>query len=46
VLSLTSGARASRWSERMRPTTAEVRDRFADGPSAGHPAVTRNAWGH
>ena len=44
-LRLASGATASLWSERMRVTTATEIDAFADGPSAGGPAVTRNAWG-
>lgn len=44
-LTLASGARASLWSERLRDTTAEVRDTFTDGPSAGYPALTRNSWG-
>ncbi|QIG39338.1 beta-galactosidase [Microbacterium sp. 4R-513] len=45
ALHLSSGATAHLWSERSRATTAEVEASFADGPSAGHPAVTRNAWG-
>ncbi|MFG6477222.1 beta-galactosidase [Microbacterium sp. P06] len=44
-LRLTSGATASLWSERFRATTAAVIDSFADGPSAGGPAITRNTWG-
>lgn len=42
-LSLVSGARARLWSERITVTDAEVIDRFADGPAAGRPAVTRRA---
>ena len=45
ALTLESGAAAGRWSERIRVTTAEVVDRFADGPSAGGPAITRNLRG-
>ncbi len=44
-LALSSGATASLWSERLHTTTAEVHDTFLDGPSAGAPALTRNAWG-
>ncbi|MDY0908461.1 beta-galactosidase [Microbacterium sp. CFBP9034] len=44
-LTLSSGATAGLWSERARITTAEVEASFTDGPSAGHPAITRNAWG-
>lgn len=44
-LSLSSGATAKLWSERAHVTTAAVEASFVDGPSAGHPAVTRNAWG-
>jgi beta-galactosidase len=42
---LGSGARASLWTERLRVTSAEVVDSYADGPLAGVPAVTRNAFG-
>lgn len=44
-LALSSGATASLWSERLHATTADVQDSFLDGPSAGAPALTRNAWG-
>ncbi len=44
-VSLTSGARASLWTERLRVTSAEVLDAYADGPLAGVPAVTRNSHG-
>ncbi|NYD68435.1 beta-galactosidase [Agromyces atrinae] len=44
-LTLDSGASASLWTERSRVTTAEVVDRFVDGPSAGFPALTRNERG-
>lgn len=44
-LTLSSGAGAGLWSERAHVTTAAVEASFTDGPSAGHPAVTRNAWG-
>nr|WP_246159970.1 beta-galactosidase [Microbacterium rhizomatis] len=40
TLALDSGARAAMWSERIVATDAEVVDRFADGPSAGLPAIT------
>lgn len=44
-LRLTSGTASRRWSERSHITTASVQDSFADGPSQGDPAITRNAWG-
>ncbi|MCT9818830.1 beta-galactosidase [Microbacterium sp. W1N] len=44
-LTLSSGRTATLWSERGRATTAEVVDAFVDGPAAGSPALTRNAWG-
>ena len=44
-VALESGARATLWTERLRTTTAEVVDRYAEGPLAGVPAVTRNAYG-
>lgn len=43
-ISLESGARARLWSERLT-ASATVVDRFADGPSAGMPALTRNRYG-
>ncbi|TQJ30037.1 beta-galactosidase [Microbacterium sp. SLBN-146] len=46
TVTLDDGSRASLWSERGHATTAEVVASFADGPSAGSPAVTRNAHGH
>lgn len=42
-LGLESGASASLWSERIEATDAAVVDRFADGPAAGRPAITRRA---
>ncbi|WP_299038686.1 beta-galactosidase [uncultured Pseudokineococcus sp.] len=33
------------WSERVRPRGAQVLRTFADGPDAGHPAVTRHSRG-
>lgn len=45
TLTLTDGASARLWSERSHVTTAAVEASFADGPSAGHPVLTRNAWG-
>ena len=44
-ITLDSGARATLWTERLRVTGAEVVDRYCDGPLAGVPAVTRNAFG-
>jgi beta-galactosidase len=44
-VTLSSGARATLWTERLRLTDAEVVDGYADGPLAGVPAVTRNAFG-
>ncbi|MET0726357.1 MAG: beta-galactosidase [Leifsonia sp.] len=40
-LALESGATATLWAERITTTDADVLDRFADGPAAGRPAVTR-----
>jgi beta-galactosidase len=40
-VTLAGGARATLWSERLRVTTAEAVDSYADGT----PAVTRNAYG-
>jgi beta-galactosidase len=45
TLHLTDGATSTLWSERARVTTAETVTSFADGPAAGSPAITRNAWG-
>lgn len=42
VLTLASGRTATAWSERSRVRGAEVVDSFADGPSIGRPAITRN----
>ncbi|NUP73724.1 MAG: beta-galactosidase, partial [Sinomonas sp.] len=44
AVALTIGAGA-RWSELGRTTTAEVVSRYEAGPTAGSPAVTRNAVG-
>lgn len=33
------------WTETVFPKTAEVIGRFADGESAGYPAITRNTYG-
>jgi beta-galactosidase len=41
VVTLDSGARATLWTERMSPVDATVVARFADGPAAGMPAITR-----
>ncbi|MFZ4895247.1 beta-galactosidase [Plantibacter sp. Mn2098] len=45
ALRLTSGKAATAWSERTRARGAEVLDTFADGPSAGRPAITRHRSG-
>ncbi|MCR2812340.1 beta-galactosidase [Microbacterium sp. zg.Y1090] len=45
VMHLTDGTTARLWSERGQADTAEVVASFAAGPAAGHPALTRNAWG-
>ncbi|MCH6231523.1 beta-galactosidase [Microbacterium sp. CFH 31415] len=45
TLHLTDGATSTLWSERACVTTAETVASFADGPAAGSPAITRNAWG-
>ena len=45
ALTLSTGGSASLWSERGQATTASVEATFVDGPAAGHPALTRNAWG-
>ncbi|WP_314096492.1 beta-galactosidase [Microbacterium foliorum] len=42
---LTDGTSGSVWSERLRVTDAEVVASFADGPSAGGPALTRRTAG-
>jgi beta-galactosidase len=39
------GATARLWSERVRLEGAEAIASYTDGPLAGVPAVTRNAWG-
>jgi beta-galactosidase len=44
-LRLDSGARGRIWSERVRLESAETVAAFAEGPDAGHPAVTRHALG-
>lgn len=41
TLALESGATARLWADRIEVTDAEVLDRFADGPAASRPAVTR-----
>jgi beta-galactosidase len=49
VLTLDTGERARLWSERFAADPAaagaEVRARFADGPAAGEPAITRRPVG-
>ncbi|AXL13469.1 beta-galactosidase [Microbacterium foliorum] len=42
---LTDGTSGSIWTERLRATDAEVVASFADGPSAGGPALTRRTAG-
>ncbi|MFF5175620.1 beta-galactosidase [Micromonospora sp. NPDC000089] len=44
-VTLTGGATASLWTERLRATTAVTVDSYADGPLPGVPAVTRNSYG-
>ncbi|WP_035739076.1 beta-galactosidase [Glycomyces arizonensis] len=44
-LTLDSSARGRIWSERIRLEGAEAAARFADGPDAGHPAITRHRLG-
>ncbi len=44
-VALDSGATASLWTERLRPTGAEVVAAYTDGPLPGMPAVTRNTHG-
>ncbi|TFD76020.1 beta-galactosidase [Cryobacterium fucosi] len=44
-VALDTGAAASLWTERLRPTGAEVIARYLNGPLPGIPAVTRNAHG-
>jgi beta-galactosidase len=44
-VTLAGGARATLWTEPLRATTAQVVDRYADGPLPGVPAVTRNNHG-
>ncbi|GAA3829195.1 beta-galactosidase [Streptomyces phyllanthi] len=39
------GATAELWSERVRPAGAQAVASYADGPLAGHPAVTRHQHG-
>nr|WP_277605661.1 beta-galactosidase [Glycomyces sp. L485] len=43
--SLDSGARGRIWSERVRLEGAQALTSFADGPDAGHPALTRHRLG-
>ncbi|MGK3937991.1 beta-galactosidase [Streptomyces caeruleatus] len=44
-LGLTGGGTASLWSERVRPTGAEVVTSYTSGPLTGVPAVTRHPYG-
>ena len=45
AVALDTGATATMWTERMSVTDATVVARFADGPSAGLPAITRRSGG-
>lgn len=45
AVALESGATGVIWSESLRADRAEVLDRFATGPAAGSPALTRAARG-
>ncbi|MFF4894932.1 beta-galactosidase [Streptomyces sp. NPDC001068] len=44
-VALSGGGTGTLWSERVRPEGAEVVVSYGDGPLAGVPAVTRNAYG-
>ncbi|TFC07731.1 beta-galactosidase [Cryobacterium mannosilyticum] len=44
-VALDTGAAAGLWTERLRPTGAEVMARYLNGPLPGIPAVTRNPHG-
>lgn len=44
-VALDTGATAGLWTERLRPTGADVLARYADGPLPGVPARTRHAFG-
>jgi beta-galactosidase len=43
---LSDGESGTVWSERLRAEGAEVVARYADGPLAGLPAITRNVFGN
>ncbi len=45
TVALTRGGTGSQWSEDVVVPTAEVLDRYADGPLAGRPAITRQGVG-
>jgi beta-galactosidase len=45
TLTLSSRARARRWSELVRAEGAQAVAGYADGPLAGHPAITHNRYG-
>jgi beta-galactosidase len=45
AVALSDGAAGTVWSERVRTGTAEVVASYAEGPLAGQPAITRNAYG-
>ncbi|MEP6478581.1 MAG: beta-galactosidase, partial [Rhodoglobus sp.] len=42
---LSAGSAASRWTEIVRPTTAETVESFVDAAVVGSPAITRNGFG-
>ena len=44
-ITLDDGATAGRWIERVETAGAETTSRYADGPLAGSPAITRNRFG-
>ena len=45
TVALTGGNQGTVWSEELRCGGAEVLASYAEGPLAGHPAVTRNSFG-
>ena len=45
VVELSDGSSADIWSERVVPSGARTLRTFGTGPDAGHPALTRNAFG-
>ena len=45
VVALDNGASASGWADDIELEGADARVRYTDGPAAGGPAITRNAYG-